>query len=229
LTRIDRLCFTSFSGELQPGTPIPTLNSPSSTTLIPSSSPPFPFALLPKSWRTLPSLILIAQSREDHLRNLKTRASRWKYLFLIVTAFIAVGFAIPRWQSLQSAEVVKEEEQIPAAAEDTVAESEQCAVCLSARPDTILFPCAHYALCHACAERVDDCPVGLLASYLRLCLILPTYCFVSADLQETGWEENQNVPERARYPVCWSLGCVALSFCLCQSIRSCFVLANLRF
>ncbi len=157
---------TRLTGELQPGTPLPTLNPPSTTTLIPDAVPPFPFRLLPKSWRTLPSLFLIAQSREDHLRTLKTRAQRWKYLFLIVSAFIAVGFIIPRLQSRSLlSEEVKEEEQVPEAAEDTVAESEQCAVCLSARPDTILFPCAHYALCHACAEKVDSCPVGSLSSF----------------------------------------------------------------
>ena len=38
-------------------------------------------------------------------------------------------------------------------------DTEECAICLSEKKDTIFYPCGHYYTCHQCAEQLDLCPI----------------------------------------------------------------------
>ncbi|KAI9015933.1 hypothetical protein DFJ74DRAFT_644731 [Hyaloraphidium curvatum] len=144
-------------GELKPANPVPYLLPPTIDTPA-GASPPFPFYLLPRSWRTLPSLFLVAQSHDEYLSEARTRARRWKALFFVILAFAGVGVLLPRLS--RRADSGTGTEDGPAEGPATaVAESEKCAVCLDRRPEVILAPCMHYCLCAGCAERVDACPI----------------------------------------------------------------------
>lgn len=138
-----------FSSGMPPVLTIPTESA---------SDPPFPFSWLPKSWRTLPSLFLVAQSRDQHIELLRSRARRWKFGFLILLAFIAVGIILPRLRRRSAKEAADAE--IAEAAPESIEEPTSCAVCLTAKPDTIFLPCGHYALCYSCSGEVETCPVG---------------------------------------------------------------------
>lgn len=38
-------------------------------------------------------------------------------------------------------------------------DSTTCVVCMAAPRDTVLVPCKHVCLCHACAQQLHECPV----------------------------------------------------------------------
>ena len=39
------------------------------------------------------------------------------------------------------------------------ASTDECAVCMSEKKDTIINPCGHFYMCSGCAHQVKDCPI----------------------------------------------------------------------
>jgi hypothetical protein len=46
----------------------------------------------------------------------------------------------------------------PGRADDATAEMARCCICKTREVDSLLLPCAHTVLCHACAKRMKRCP-----------------------------------------------------------------------
>ena len=67
------------------------------------------------------------------------------------------------WQRRQEERKKKERDDLEAeirAQIDRVQDMEnECTVCLSARKDIVFEPCRHVAVCQACAEKLDTCPI----------------------------------------------------------------------